>query len=302
MFLTKEKRFFGIDLSRIPKPTFRINFSNRPQVYRVAIISAVISGVLLIVGITFVLIRYSLSREVKRGQAALPAEYRRSEESLKEQLNAEQERVQQLADDWRRIQERLQAFQQTYHEVAGDPRRVDYKRERYNIINGLLSKARYGGVKWPKADQLGIPSDIGSEEDPARRMVQLKSAGALLGAAIDEGMSRIESARLLDPIEHTVPKGQNQGEIFAVEFPIEIVAVGDVQALGRWILAASNAKEVNGKSDYFFIVRNMKAEKAAPAEPDAVRATMIFTALLILEVPQPVEPPRQHAVLLPDDS
>lgn len=298
-------RFFGYELPK-PRLTLRPNPTSRPQVMRFfALCSA--AGFVLLAGTVTPLIwqRVALGRQIAAGQATLSPEFRRSEDDLRQELHALQEQNRQIAADWQKIRSKLGSFQQVYQSLAADPRRVDYKRERFLVMRALQARAANSGATLPRYDadpqknQLGLPLDVVSGDNPARKIVQLKSAGALMGSALDWGMKRIESVRLLDPIERGWPKGDSV-EVFGVEFPVEIVAVGDAQSLARWILGASNAKDLDGGHAYFFIVRNMKAEKASPAEPDAVRATMVFSAVLIFKELQQLDVPQEKALKIYD--
>ncbi len=298
-----ELQLFGLNLSRVKLPTLRPNVSSRPQVKRFGIVMGTVSVLLLIGGVgPFLWQRIAIAREVAAQEQNLSPEYRKGEEALVKDLDVEKKRVTRLSIEWAELNTKLQCFKRTYVYLTRDPRRVDYQGERYKIFRLLEQKL---SRKLPESFKDGLPPGVTSTDDTARKVVHLRSAGALMNEALDWGMKSLDSVRFLDPEQFRMPNTSGGLEVFGVELPIEIVATGDTQSIGRWLLAAAHSRDVidpkNGEI-YYFMVRNIRLEKSAPHDPSSVRATVVFSAILIVKDPDQFSIPKEIKAVPFDDA
>lgn len=248
------------------KPDWNILKTERAQV--IFILLFIVAGLFCTIRFVFIPQREMVA-ENKRVREQLTrskfASY--SIDSMQAVAAHEKKNLQQLSNEWARINARLSSFEDPAVLLDIGVNRIDYKVELYAIRERLKEKSTELNIPLvPK--ELGLDEDLQSGAAVRVRMLQLKAVEKLADLTLDRQINRLVEIYPLAPIDH---KDKNGRHIFT-EYPVRIECDIDFERLYTGFQSVFEENQV-------FAFRNIRVE-SGPTFDAKLRMKAILSALL----------------------
>ncbi len=145
--------------------------------------------------------------------------------------------------------------------------RIDFRMALMRAQEELQQTARQAGARFPS--ELGLADILGPDGDVIERLLQLAAVSRVGAAALAAGVEEVESIAPLPPVSHLGADGL----ALYIEYPVRLRAVGDMNALLRFI-------EQISRPGQFLVTRQMFVQAGAPEQPERLTFQCTASALV----------------------